>query len=131
MVTWAATRCGRSSISDEPAGFPLKEASILVSDEVVETRKKIVGTKVDSDEWESAVVPQVLKLIDETLPALSSGWGNTLGLTFVMFWLFTVGTMAALLDTDHTITVGSAAVRNTPPEPPLSLHLFARGSSRR
>ena len=75
-------------------------------------------------EW-GAVARKTLSLVNETLPALSSGWGNTLGLNFVMFWLFTVGTMAALLDTDHTITVGSAAVRNTPPEPSLSLPLFA------
>ena len=84
----------------------------------------IVGPVVAQAEWGS-VARKTLSLVNETLPALSSGWGNTLGLTFVMFWLFTVGTMAALLDTDHTITVGSAAVRNTPPEPPLSLHLFA------
>ena len=79
----------------------------------------IVGPVVTQAEW-GAVARKTLSLVNETLPALSSGWGNTLGLTFVMFWLFTVGTMAALLDTDHTITVGSAAVRNTPPEPPLS-----------
>ena len=75
----------------------LKEASILVSDEVVETRKKIVGTKVDSAEWESAVVPQVLRLIDETLPALSSGWGDGLVAIWAGFWVQAIGAFALFL----------------------------------
>lgn len=78
----------------------LKEASILVSDEVVEARKKIVRTKVDSAEWESIVVPHVLKLIDETLPTLSSGWGDGLVAIWVGIWIQAIAAFALFLHSD-------------------------------
>ena len=49
----------------------LKQASILVSDAVVEARKRIIATAPSSKQWDDEVVPMVLKLLQTTLPALS------------------------------------------------------------
>lgn len=80
----------------------LKEASLLVFDEVVETRRTIVGTSVESAGWTSVVVPQVLKLIDKTLPALSEGWGDGLVAIWVGCWVQGIGVFCLFLQSYAT-----------------------------
>ena len=76
----------------------LKEASILVSDTVVETRKSIMATTATSPEWNTVVVPQVLQLIQVTLPALSKGWGDGLVAIWVAAWVGAIGSFVGFLD---------------------------------
>jgi hypothetical protein len=65
----------------------LKEASILVSDAVLEARKQLVNTSVSEKEWDSTVVPAILQLAAKTLPDLSHGFGTGLFMITVAFWL--------------------------------------------
>lgn len=80
----------------------LKEASVLVYDEVIETRRKLVSTKVESAGWESVVVPQVLKLINTTLPVLSEGWGDGLIAIWLGCWVQGIGVFCLFLQTYAT-----------------------------
>ena len=52
----------------------LQEAAILISEAVIVVRKRMVKTACSSADWDGLVVPEVLKLVNETLPALSNGW---------------------------------------------------------
>ena len=56
----------------------LKEASVLVSDAVLEARKDVSSTAVLDEEWDRSVVPKILELAKETLPDLSHGFGGGL-----------------------------------------------------
>ena len=67
---------------------------MLVSDAVTETRKTIDKIPTDSAARDALVVPRVLKLINVTLPALSSGWADGLlalwaGCGFLLLAIFT------------------------------------------
>jgi hypothetical protein len=65
----------------------LKMASLLVADAVVECRMFIRRSKPGSAEWDREVVPRVLKLMRDTLPVLSNGWGPALATGFLAFWM--------------------------------------------
>ena len=62
-------------------------------------------------------MPQVLKLIDETLPALSSGWGDGLVAIWVGIWVQAIAAFALFLhgdasgaETKHKILSGVGVV---------------------
>jgi hypothetical protein len=78
----------------------LKEASVLVSDEVTELRKKIYSTPVTSAEWDSDIVPAAMSLIQRTLPALSRGFGDGLLAIGVGCWASSLGNFANFLDSE-------------------------------
>eukprot|EP01045_Picozoa_sp_COSAG04_P003359 COSAG04_NODE_136_length_23756_cov_16.820645_6_plen_399_part_00 len=77
----------------------LELAATLVADAVVEVKKLILRHGPRDPEWESEVIPAVLRLVDETLPLLSNGWGTALGLAFVGFWFEALAFVAQLLET--------------------------------
>eukprot|EP01052_Picozoa_sp_SAG31_P020158 SAG31_NODE_1503_length_8079_cov_5.930827_7_plen_430_part_00 len=76
----------------------LKSASALVADAVAETRKAIERCSPTSPEWQSEVLPSVLRLCDETLPWLSDGWGDGVATSFIGFFLIAVGCFANFLE---------------------------------
>jgi hypothetical protein len=49
----------------------LKEASVLVSDAVLEARKEVVSTAVLDEKWDESVVPKIQELAKKTMP-----WGS-------------------------------------------------------
>ena len=77
----------------------LKQASVLVSDQVIEVRKLIFKTSATSAEWDAQVVPELLKLIEVTLPALSPGWADGLLVLWSCMWVFVLGAFAIFLET--------------------------------
>ena len=81
-----------------PLWLTLKMASVLVADAVSETRQKIERCNPVSAEWELEVMPSVLGLCTETLPALSDGWGAAVGTGFAGFWLLATGYFAVFLE---------------------------------
>jgi hypothetical protein len=76
----------------------LKVASALVSDEVTECRKLIDTTSATSAEWDIEVVPQLLQLVNSTLPALSRGWANGLLALWTACWAASLGMFTHYLD---------------------------------
>ena len=76
----------------------LKSASVLVADAVAETRQLIERCSPTSPEWESEVLPSVLKLCDVTLPLLSDGWSDGVGAAFVGSWVIATGVFSVLLE---------------------------------
>lgn len=72
----------------------LKEASILVSDAVLEARKLLVSTPVGDKEWDTVVVPAMLRLAAKTLPDLSYGFGTGLFMITTAFWLISASAFA-------------------------------------
>ena len=76
----------------------LKEASVLVSDKVTECRNLIDKTSATSAEWDARVVPELLTLINDTLPALSSGWADGLLAVWASMWVLALGFGAMFLD---------------------------------
>ena len=84
----------------------LKEAALLASDAVIETRKQIHSTAVASAEWGSIVVPRVLSLIQKTMPALSSGFATSvLGIVFFC-WLVALIFFVRFLDGETNVLPG-------------------------
>jgi hypothetical protein len=66
----------------------LKTASAVVRAEVLACRKLIDSASATTlDQWDAAVVPQVLQLINVTLPALSTGWANGLLWLWAATWV--------------------------------------------
>lgn len=65
----------------------LKSASVLVADAVAEVLPQ----------WETDVLPLVLKLCDETLPLFSHGFGPGVSGNFVGWWCISVGWLASFL----------------------------------
>jgi len=88
----------------------LKEASVLVSDRVIECRKLIDKTSATSAEWDALVVPELLKLINVTLPALSGGWGDGLLVLWEVCWMIALAIFARFLDTGVTKYVGMSVI---------------------
>ena len=66
-----------------------------------ECRNLINKTSATSAEWDALVVPELLKLINETLPALSRGWANGL------LTLWTACRVAALGMFSHFLDCGT------------------------
>lgn len=85
----------------------LKEASILVSDEVIELRKMIRRISVTSGEWDKVVVPALLSLIQKTLPGLSQGFGDGLFAITAGCWTGSLGNFAQFLDEEANGDDGS------------------------
>eukprot|EP01046_Picozoa_sp_COSAG06_P007286 COSAG06_NODE_353_length_16899_cov_14.694345_18_plen_384_part_00 len=75
----------------------LKASSILVSDAVLEARKKIAQTSPSDAAWDSEVVPATIELLKETLPALSAGFGDGVLVLFFAFWVNALGSFAKFL----------------------------------
>ena len=75
----------------------LKEASVLVSDAVLEARKEVSSTAVLDEEWDRSVVPKILELAKKTLPDLSHGFGGGLFMCALGFWLFSASAFASSL----------------------------------
>eukprot|EP01045_Picozoa_sp_COSAG04_P031612 COSAG04_NODE_5913_length_1457_cov_1.967599_1_plen_315_part_01 len=76
----------------------LKSASALVADAVAETRQAIERCSPTSPEWQSEVLPSVLRLCDETLPWLSDGWGDGVAASFIGWFLMAVAWFANFLE---------------------------------
>ena len=76
----------------------LKSASVLVADAVAETRQAIERCNPTSPEWQSEVLPSVLRLCDETLPLLSDGWGDGVAASFIGWWATAVAYFANFLE---------------------------------
>ena len=76
----------------------LKEANVLESTAVIAARKLIDRTSATPDEWDALVVPELLKIIQVTLPALSQGWGDGLLANWSGIWAFSLGGFTYLLD---------------------------------
>ena len=86
----------------------LKEASILVSDEVTELRKSIRDTSVKSASWDAEVVPAALSLIQKTLPVLSAGFSDGLFAITAACWTGSLGNFATFLDEEANGSEGSS-----------------------
>ena len=93
---------GLAIINAALAFFPwyhtLKSASVLVADAVAESRQAIERCSPTSPEWQSEVLPSVLRLCDETLPWLSDGWGDVVGASFIGLWVGAVAFFASFLE---------------------------------
>ena len=76
----------------------LKSASALVADAVAETRQAIERCSPTSPEWQTEVLPSVLRLCDETLPWLSDGWGDGVGANFIGWWCLALSQFAVFLE---------------------------------
>ena len=79
----------------------LKSASVLVADAVAETRQAIQRCSPTSPEWQSEVLPSVLRLCDEALPWLSDGWGDGVAALFIGMWACAIGFFANFLEHGH------------------------------
>ena len=92
--------------------FSLNEASELVRAEVAGCRERIDKTAATSDEWDAEVVPVLIKLSQETLPALSKGWADGLLAVWAGLWVTALGTACKFLHTrdlsDLVLTAGGA-----------------------
>lgn len=71
--------------------YALKVASMLVRSKISVALAAIQETDPNSAEWTSVVAPLVTSLITETLPILSTGWGDGLAVGFVISWLTALG----------------------------------------
>jgi hypothetical protein len=78
----------------------LKEASLLVSDLVLEVRKQIRDTDFKSPEWDAEVVPKVKELLTHTLPTISHGFGDALLAFWAAAWVLAFGQFSAALMDD-------------------------------
>ena len=76
----------------------LKEASVLVSDVVLEARKQVTSTVVLHETWDEHVVPNILELADKTLPDLSHGFGGGLFMCTLGLWSFSASAFASALE---------------------------------
>jgi len=88
----------------------MKTAAVLASDAVNRARDVILTAKFADDDdnadtndvrgsespwtWEEHCVPMVKKLVEHTLPQLSSGWGVPVLMTFVGSWTCAAGLFA-------------------------------------
>ena len=92
----------------------LKEASVLVRCEVVDCRVLISQTPATSARWDSEVIPSLLKLIQVTLPTLSTGWADGLLAVWAGLWVTAVGVFAKFVDGgnlgDLVFTLGAACL---------------------
>lgn len=81
-----------------PWWHTLKSASVLVADAIAEAKQAIERCSPVSPEWESEVLPHVLRLCDETLPLLSRGYGAGVGVIFLGWWIAGAGWFAVFLE---------------------------------
>ena len=84
----------------------LKEASVLVSDAVLEARKEVASTAVVDDKWDESVVPKILELAKTTLPDLSHGFGGGLFMCALGFWSFSASAFASALGGNWGVVSG-------------------------
>ena len=78
--------------------WTLKLGSNLVADAVIDARKHIRHAKPGSAAWDREVVPRVIALMRETLPALSQGWGDSITVLFFAFYLFAAAFMCNFVE---------------------------------
>lgn len=78
--------------------WTLKLGSNLVADAVIDARKHIRHAKPGSAAWDREVVPRVIELMRETLPALSQGWGDSITVLFFAFYLFAAAFMCTFVE---------------------------------
>ena len=90
--------CFNVALAFFPWYHTLKSASALVADAVAETRQAIERCSPTSPEWQTEVLPSVLRLCDETLPRLSDGWGDGVAASFVGLWANAVAYFANFLE---------------------------------
>jgi len=76
----------------------LKQATVLACDQVLACRALIESISTSSADWNAEVLPQVLKLINVTLPTLSKGWGAELLGVWAGVWVTALGIFAKYLD---------------------------------
>eukprot|EP01051_Picozoa_sp_SAG22_P007524 SAG22_NODE_533_length_9401_cov_5.643625_1_plen_466_part_00 len=104
----------------------LKEASVLVRGEVVDCRTLISRTSATSAAWDTDVMPELLELIQVTLPTLSIGWSDGLLAVWAGLWVTAIGVFAKFVDGgnlgDLVFTLGAAAL-------PLFLAVDVAGAS--
>ena len=88
----------------------LKTAAALASDAVVDCRKKLVAADPSDPSWDAEVAPAVLHLVQTTLPALSTGFGDSLLMVSGSFGVMALGTFAAALQNPIPSTFVAAFV---------------------
>eukprot|EP01050_Picozoa_sp_SAG11_P012246 SAG11_NODE_1350_length_5137_cov_2.743152_7_plen_313_part_00 len=93
-----------SSLVCLPWWLTLKYASVLVADAVAKVKQAIERYSPTSPEWEAEVLPHVLRLCDETLPLLSSGYGIGVAASFLGGWLISAGEFALFLENGELAT---------------------------
>eukprot|EP01051_Picozoa_sp_SAG22_P002608 SAG22_NODE_118_length_19263_cov_16.155813_20_plen_241_part_00 len=103
-VFFAGLLFANQALTVWPWYHTLKSASALVADAVAETKQSIQRCSPASPQWESEVVPSVLRLCDETLPWLSDGWGDGVGILFVGIWVASAGFFANFLESGEAYT---------------------------
>eukprot|EP01047_Picozoa_sp_COSAG01_P062364 COSAG01_NODE_7919_length_2992_cov_4.821984_3_plen_286_part_00 len=86
------------ALTSMPWLHSLKSASVLVADAVAELKQTIQRHSPTSREWESVVVADALALCEETVPLLSSGWGDAVAWCFIAWWLGALAWLAILLE---------------------------------
>ena len=84
----------------------LKEASVLVSDAVLEARKEVASTAVLDEERDESVVPKILELAKKTLPDLSHGFGGGLFMCALGVWSFSASAFASALEGSWGVVSG-------------------------
>jgi hypothetical protein len=104
----------------------LKEASVLVRGEVAEVAEVLSRTSATSAAWDTDVMPELLELIQVTLPALSTGWADGLLAVWAGLWVTAIGVFAKFVDGgnlgDLAFTLGAACL-------PLFLTVDVAGAS--
>jgi len=88
----------------------LKQASNLVSDAVLAVRDKIDAVDTTSPIWETEVVPETLKLIQETQPILTEGWETALFGFWLGLWAGALSNYCKILDRGATGVRSSSRV---------------------
>ena len=76
----------------------LKEASAIVREELMQTRKLIDHTSATSENWDALVVPKMLKLVQTTLPVLSQGLADGLLALWAACWGLALAGCTQLLE---------------------------------
>jgi hypothetical protein len=84
----------------------LKEASVLVRDDITVCCARIEETSTTSDGWHSKVLPGVLNLVRNTVPRLSEGWADGLLAIWLGLWMTTLGIFAKFLDGGNMADLG-------------------------
>lgn len=76
----------------------LKKACVLVRAEVTDCRALIDNTSARSHDWDKKVVPDLLNLVQQTVPVLSKGWSDGLLALWAGLWVVALGNFAKYLD---------------------------------
>eukprot|EP01052_Picozoa_sp_SAG31_P043107 SAG31_NODE_7077_length_1792_cov_1.193986_1_plen_415_part_01 len=86
------------TLTTAPFFHALKIASIVTAHKVDRVIDAVRRVEPASTEWETEVCAPALLLATETLPQLSTGFGPSVGLFTVSWWIYALGTVCFFLD---------------------------------